>query len=333
VSRRLGPYAPLSATYASDDAIIEAGEAAELLFCRGLAFCSTSNSDGYITDAQLVRFVGVGMRDAKKRAEKLAAVGLWERVQGGYIIRSWLDWNASSVELGRAKKKDRERKAALTPAVRKAVYERDGNACRYCGAETDLCIDHIKPQASGGDHDPENLQTLCQPCNWRKGTRDATGLSRDQARAAFAIDYGKDGPKSREQSRENHGNPVSRARSTKQHSTTQNSTELLPVAVAPAADITVNQRSKRLTDAYAAIEPMCKWPAVNGIVKKAIEANRWSDQEIYDALGRLAKESRSVTVDSLRTELNGFTPRTNSNIDGFRNLIQKFEAERIGGAQ
>jgi hypothetical protein len=101
------------------------------------------------------------------------------------------------------------------------------------------------------------------------------------------------------------------------------------------ASLTVNQRSKRLTDAYAALEPMCKWPAVNGIVKKAIEAARWSDQDIYDALNRLAKESRSVTVDSLRTELNGFTPqRTNGgNIDGFRALIQKFEDQRIGGIQ
>jgi hypothetical protein len=103
---------------------------------------------------------------------------------------------------------------------------------------------------------------------------------------------------------------------------------------AQTESLTINQRSKQLTDAYAAIEPMCKWPAVNGIVKKAIEAARWSDQDIYDALARLAKESRSVTVDSLRTELNGFTPqRTNGNIDGFRAHIQKFEDQRIGGIQ
>jgi hypothetical protein len=80
---------------------------------------------------------------------------------------------------------------------------------------------------------------------------------------------------------------------------------------AQTESLTVNQRSKRLTDAYHAVEPMSKWPAVNGIVKQAIEAARWSDEEIHDALLRLAKESRSVTVDSLRTELVGFTPRAN----------------------
>jgi hypothetical protein len=73
--------------------------------------------------------------------------------------------------------------------------------------------------------------------------------------------------------------------------------------------LTVNQRAKRLTDAYHQAEPMSKWPAVNGIVIQAIKANRWSDDDIGSALLRLAAETRSVTVDSLRTELVGFTPR------------------------
>lgn len=63
-----------------------------------------------------------------------------------------------------------------------------------------------------------------------------------------------------------------------------------------------------ITDTYSRAEPMCRWPAINGVVIKAIKVERWRDQEITDALLRLAKEGRSVTVDSLRTELNGFTP-------------------------
>lgn len=109
--KRVGAYAKLLANYASDDAIIEAGEAAELLFCRGLAFCSTSDSDGYITDAQVTRYVGAGMRDAMKRAHKLAEVGVWERVGGGFQVRSWLKIHDSSEVKGRRRKADRERKA------------------------------------------------------------------------------------------------------------------------------------------------------------------------------------------------------------------------------
>jgi hypothetical protein len=57
---------------------------------------------------------------------------------------------------------------------------------------------------------------------------------------------------------------------------------------------------------------MCKWPAVNGIVIKAIKSERFTDEEIQAALLRMAAENRSVTVDSLRTELGGMPPRSGS---------------------
>ena len=110
--KNLGPYAPLSATYYTDDAILEAGERAEVLFTRGLAFCADSNSDGFITDRQVIAIIGIGMRDAQKRAALLVEVGAWERLDGGYQVRSWLKWNTSAAELGRVRKQDRERKAS-----------------------------------------------------------------------------------------------------------------------------------------------------------------------------------------------------------------------------
>jgi len=108
--RRVGPYGKLLANYAADDAIIAVGEAAELLFCRAIAFLSTSDSDGFITDGQLGRVVGAGMRDAPKRAAKLAEHGLWIREEGGYQVRSYLKINESAEEKGRARSTDRERK-------------------------------------------------------------------------------------------------------------------------------------------------------------------------------------------------------------------------------
>jgi hypothetical protein len=111
-SKNLGPYAPLSATYYRDDAILEAGERAEVLFARGLAFSSDGNADGFITDRQLTMVIGIGLSGVVKRAEALVQVGLWERVDGGYNVRSWLKWNKSATELGRVRKQDRERKAA-----------------------------------------------------------------------------------------------------------------------------------------------------------------------------------------------------------------------------
>jgi hypothetical protein len=111
--RRNGSYAPLSAHYYKDDAIQEAGEKAEVLFTRGMAFCADVLSDGFISDRQL-RIVGVGLSGVTKRAEALAAVGLWRRDQerGGYWLTSWLKWNRSRDEIEMLAKTDRGRKSA-----------------------------------------------------------------------------------------------------------------------------------------------------------------------------------------------------------------------------
>lgn len=111
-ARRVGAYGKLLANYASDDAVMDAGEAAELLFVRGIAFCSTSDSDGYMTEAQVLRYVGAGMRDAKKRAERLVEVGLWLKAEGGYVARSHTKIHETAEEKGYKLKADRERKKA-----------------------------------------------------------------------------------------------------------------------------------------------------------------------------------------------------------------------------
>lgn len=111
--RRRGAYAPLAATYFTDDDVMEAGEEAELLFVRGLAFCAGNPaSDGYITDKQVSRVIGAGMGDLAERVQQLVSVGLWERLPGGYAVRSWLKWNKSAEEMGRFRARDRDRKSA-----------------------------------------------------------------------------------------------------------------------------------------------------------------------------------------------------------------------------
>jgi hypothetical protein len=76
-----------------------------------------------------------------------------------------------------------------------------------------------------------------------------------------------------------------------------------------AGGMSVTQRAKRITDAYDAAVPMCKWPAVNAIVIRAINAETWTDEAIHDALMRHVADNRPVTIDSLRTELDGIAPR------------------------
>lgn len=123
--KRNGSFAPLSSRYYMDDAIANAGEKAEILFIRGLAFCADTLSDGFITDVQLQRFVGAGLTSVTTRAKKLCQVGLWERVDGdllggetGYRVVAWLKHNRSRAEIQAKQRADADRKRPETGATR-----------------------------------------------------------------------------------------------------------------------------------------------------------------------------------------------------------------------
>ena len=51
------------------------------------------------------------------------------------------------------------------------VWERDNFTCKHCGTRKNLAVDHIRPEVHGGSDELENLQTLCHPCNSRKGKK------------------------------------------------------------------------------------------------------------------------------------------------------------------
>ncbi len=51
----------------------------------------------------------------------------------------------------------------IPPAVRREVLRRDHRCCRVPGCRLATWVDvhHVNPRAAGGDHDPDNLLTLC----------------------------------------------------------------------------------------------------------------------------------------------------------------------------
>lgn len=48
----------------------------------------------------------------------------------------------------------------------------EAQACCYCGATDNLCMDHLIPKMRGGPDSPENLVIACRSCNSSKGGRD-----------------------------------------------------------------------------------------------------------------------------------------------------------------
>lgn len=63
------------------------------------------------------------------------------------------------------------RKEAIPLSLRWEIWERDNFTCRICGSRQYLTIDHIIPESKGGNLEKDNLQTLCKPCNSKKGNR------------------------------------------------------------------------------------------------------------------------------------------------------------------
>ena len=53
--------------------------------------------------------------------------------------------------------------------TRRAVFARDNWTCQYCGARSNLTVDHVVPRSKGGGSTWENIVASCAPCNRRKG--------------------------------------------------------------------------------------------------------------------------------------------------------------------
>ena len=53
--------------------------------------------------------------------------------------------------------------------TRRAVFARDSWTCQYCGARSNLTVDHVIPRSKGGESSWENIVASCAPCNRRKG--------------------------------------------------------------------------------------------------------------------------------------------------------------------
>ena len=70
--------------------------------------------------------------------------------------------------------KNQEFRREVPRHLRTATFRRDGHTCQHCELKfevSSLHADHVMPIARGGLTTLGNLQTLCGPCNLRKGKR------------------------------------------------------------------------------------------------------------------------------------------------------------------
>lgn len=58
--------------------------------------------------------------------------------------------------------------------TRARIFDRDGHACRYCGAPAEV-VDHVVNRARGGSDDDQNLVAACRQCNQLKLQQEKKG--------------------------------------------------------------------------------------------------------------------------------------------------------------
>ena len=78
----------------------KAGALGMALYLAGLIHCNTNLTDGFIDEDILPMLYGLSFQSARnKSVERLVELKLWHRVDGGYEINDFLDFNKSKNEI------------------------------------------------------------------------------------------------------------------------------------------------------------------------------------------------------------------------------------------
>jgi len=89
--------------------IQRAGVYGMALYLAGLIYCNTNKTDGFIDEYLLPGLCGDSFqRTSRKSAEKLVELKLWHKVDGGYIVNDFLDYNRSKDEIEEINRKRAE---------------------------------------------------------------------------------------------------------------------------------------------------------------------------------------------------------------------------------
>lgn len=111
-------WVKLSSNYYNDPAVMRAGEAAEVLFTRALAYCGDQETDGFVPAEVLLRLTPI---KAPSRAAALVREGLWVVVDGGWRFTAWEKHQITSEQIEQTRAGNRQRQAKRRTAQRHAV--------------------------------------------------------------------------------------------------------------------------------------------------------------------------------------------------------------------
>jgi hypothetical protein len=145
-------------------------------YAAGLLYANKHLTDGYLSRAVVeeLRF----FEKPIKAATVMVQVGLWDELEGGFLIHDYRDYNPTAEDVKAERDWDKRRKQLYSDhELVRAVRTRDENRCRYCGQLVDWRdrrshvggqFDHVIPR---GPNSLENVVIACRGCNSRKKNR------------------------------------------------------------------------------------------------------------------------------------------------------------------
>lgn len=121
-------------------------EASEMMYIRGLARAGEEQAGGFIPESALPELAR--RRRYTACVDALVAAGLWSRVDGGYRITRWADWQDGLDALARRRAADRERQRRRRAAADSESVSRDnGHSSRDThSASRDMSRDVTHPE-------------------------------------------------------------------------------------------------------------------------------------------------------------------------------------------
>ena len=131
------PWAKLDDQFTDHPKILAAGPLAGWLFICGLCYASRYLTDGYIPLVQVRKLAD--LENAAELAERLVESGLWARMDDGYMIHDYLEYNPSRLQVLAA----REANARRQEQWRQSHRQGDGIETATNGPSN--AVSHTRP--------------------------------------------------------------------------------------------------------------------------------------------------------------------------------------------
>jgi hypothetical protein len=128
--------------------IVAAGPDAAWLYIAGLCYASRYLTDGFIPEAQVRRLTDI--KSPIAAAKRLVDVGLWDEVEGGYMVHDYLEYNYDANTVKERRRRNAERQSRWRNKKEESDVSTDDVSNEDSNALRNGVTDDVSNAASNG---------------------------------------------------------------------------------------------------------------------------------------------------------------------------------------